>query len=216
MNSTAILAKGSKLEIGTATGSANAVTAIGLSNPCRVTLESSIADLRVGDVVTLAGIVGTTQLNGNNYVVQYLEPGNKVITLAGVDATGFTPFESGGTLTPVSLTRIANLLSYSGFDGEAEEVDVTHMESTAHEVMLGLPNEGSFTMEFDYNAADSGQIALKAAKNSGAKKSFKLTCPDGSTATFAAFVKKFSKSGDVKGVQKGSCTLRITGTVIDS
>ncbi|MEO5331318.1 MAG: hypothetical protein H7839_04790 [Magnetococcus sp. YQC-5] len=216
MDSTAILAKGSKLEIETGSGSTNNVTAISLTNPCRVTLASSIAGWRVGDVVTFAGIVGTTQLNGNKYVVQYLEPGTKIVTLGGVDATGFSAWVSGGTATPVALTRIANLLNFSGFDAETEEVDVTHMESDARESLLGLPDEGNFAFDVNYSASDPGQVALRTARVSGAKKSFKLTYPDGRVSTFTALVKKFSRSGEVKGVLKSTGVLRITGAVIDS
>ncbi|NBS78152.1 MAG: phage tail protein, partial [Betaproteobacteria bacterium] len=103
MPSTAISAQGSTVSIGTATGSALTITAVALTNPCRVTL-ASITALNKGDVITIAGVVGTTQLNGNSYVVQYIETATKIVTLAGLDSTGFTTYTSGGTATPVQWT----------------------------------------------------------------------------------------------------------------
>ena len=73
MPSTAISAQGSTVSVGTTTGSAINITAIALTNPCRVTL-SAVTALNKGDVITVAGVIGTTQLNGNSYVVQYIEP----------------------------------------------------------------------------------------------------------------------------------------------
>ena len=86
MASTAISAQGSTVSIGTTTGSAINITAVALTNPCRVTL-ASVTGLNKGDVLTIAGVVGTTQLNGNNYVIQYIEPTTKIVTLAALDAT---------------------------------------------------------------------------------------------------------------------------------
>ena len=96
MPSTAISAQGSTVSIGTTTGSALTITAVSLTNPCRVTL-SAVTALNKGDVITIAGVVGTTQLNGNSFVVQYIEPTTKIVTLAGLDATGYTTYTSGGT-----------------------------------------------------------------------------------------------------------------------
>ena len=110
MPSTAISAQGTTVSIGTTTGSAINLSAVALTNPCRVTL-ASVTGLNKGDVLTLAGIVGTTQLNGNSYVIQYIEPVTKIVTLAGVDATGFTAYTSGGTATPVQWTKVSNVRS---------------------------------------------------------------------------------------------------------
>ena len=124
MPSTAISAQGSTVSIGTTTGSALTITAVSLTNPCRVTL-SAVTALNKGDVITIAGVVGTTQLNGNSFVVQYIEPTTKIVTLAGLDATGYTTYTSGGTATPVQWTKISNVKSYSGFDGSASEIERT-------------------------------------------------------------------------------------------
>ena len=213
MTTTAINAQGSTFSIGTASGSANNITAVALTNPCRITLTSSVSGLSVGDVITIAGISGTTQLNGNSYVVQYIEAANKIITLAGVNALAFTPWSSGGTVTPVVLTPIANVTTFSGFDGSPSELPATNLSSTAMEFIAGLDDEGSFSFEVDYDGNDPGQLACQAAKVARATKTFKLVLPDGHTATFSAMLTKFPLAGGINQIAKRSCALRITGSV---
>lgn len=212
MASTAISAQGSTVSIGTTTGSAINITAVALTNPCRVTL-ASVTGLNKGDVVTIASVVGTTQLNGNSYVIQYIEPVSKIVTLAGLDATGFTTYTSGGTATPVQWTKVANVRSYNGFDGSASEIERTNFDSTAKEFILGLFDPGQFMIEVDQDNTDPGQIALMTALVTGLLKNFKLLLPNGNTATFTAYVKKFNSQGAVDQAVRRSADLRISGPV---
>ncbi|MBF0185466.1 MAG: phage tail protein [Magnetococcales bacterium] len=213
MPSQAISAQGTTLSIGTASGSANNITGISLTNPCRITLQSSVSGLSVGDVVSITGITGTTQLNGRTFVVEYIEAANKIITLVGVDALAYSAWVSGGTVTSVTLTEIADMQSFSGFDGASSEIDVTNLSSTAKEFIAGLADSGNVSIEMNGVLDDPGQIALAAAKESGAVKEFKLELPDGHTATFSAFVKSFSASGGVDQPFKRSASLRLSGPV---
>ena len=212
MPSTAISAQGTTVSIGTTTGSAINLSAVALTNPCRVTL-ASVTGLNKGDVLTLAGIVGTTQLNGNSYVIQYIEPVTKIVTLAGVDATGFTAYTSGGTATPVQWTKVSNVRSYNGFDGAASEIERTNFDSTAKEFILGLFDPGQFMIEVDQDNSDAGQIALMTAQVTGLLKNFKLLLPNGNSATFTAYVKKFNSQGAVDQAVRRSADLRISGPI---
>ena len=212
MPSTAISAQGTTVSIGTTTGSAINISAVALTNPCRVTLASTTG-LNKGDVVTVAGVVGTTQLNGNNYVIQYIEPTTKIVTLAGVDATGFTAYTSGGTATPVQWTKVGNVRSYNGFDGSASEIERTNFDSTAKEFILGLFDPGQFAIEVDQDNTDAGQIALMTAQVTGLLKNFKLLLPNGNSATFTAYVKKFNSQGAVDQAVRRSADLRISGPI---
>ncbi len=212
MASTAISAQGTTVQVGTTVGSAINITAISLTNPCRVTL-AAVTGLNKGDVLTFTAIVGTTQLNGNNYVIQYIEPTTKIVTLANLDATGFTAYTSGGTATPVQWTKVANVRSYNGFDGSASEIDRTNFDSTAKEFILGLFDPGQFAMEVDQDNTDAGQIALMTAVVTGLIKNFKMTLPNGNTATFTAYVKKFNSQGAVDQAVRRSANLRISGAI---
>lgn len=113
-----------------------------------------------------------------------------------------------------SPTAINNIKSYSGFDGEASEIDVTNLQSTAKEFRLGLQDFGAFTVEMNPDYADAGQNECRAAQASGDVKSFRLTLGDGTTMDFDGLVKNAtSASGGVDATHDGSMSIRITGAL---
>lgn len=212
MPSTAIPATGAIVQIATGTGAAKNVTAVGLTNPCRVTLNS-VAGLNPGDVLAFAAIVGTTQLNGNSYIIQYIEVGTGIVTLANVNATAFTPWTSGGTATPTTFTAIGNAVDFSGLDGQNSEIKVTNLASTAEEFLEGLSDGGHIKINLDLDNNDLGQQSCRTAQQASQKKNFKIILPSGTTPniTFAAIVKQFSITGKVNDAMRASIDLRITG-----
>lgn len=206
-----ISAQGSVLSIATGTGGAKTITAISVGNPAIVT--SSAHGLSNGDVVTLAAITGTmsTSLNGTQHVVSNVTA--NTFALLDVDTTGLT-YTSGGTATPETYTQINGVVSFSGFDGEASELDTTDLSSEAMEFISGLKDEGKFDFEMKVIAADNGQIALRAARTSGAVTGFKLALPDASVASWSGLVKSMPAAGGVNAVLKGNVSTRISGPVV--
>lgn len=208
MTSSAISSQLSKLEINTATAGAKTITAAAIGNP--VILTSAAHGLANGDVVAIAGIVGTlSALNGTTQVVQ-----NVTANTFSVDfnALGLV-YTSGGTATPQTWTQIANVKTFNGIDGSAAEIDISNLQSSAKEYLMGLPDEGQFSVELDLDPLDAGQIALLAARSAQTKKSFKLTLPNANTATFSGYAKKITASGGVDQSIKRSVDIRITGVV---
>lgn len=205
-----ISAQGSTLQIATGTGGAKTITAITVGFPAIVT--SAGHGLNNGDVVTLAGIVGTmSSLNGTSRVVS--NKTTNTFALLDADTTGLT-YTSGGTATPVTYTKINGLTTFSGFDGAPSELDTTDLDSTAMEYISGLKDEGKFGFEIKIIKTDAGQISARAARTSGALTGFKLTLPDTSVATFNVIVKTFPTSGAVNAVLKGSVDTKISGPVV--
>lgn len=209
MASNAISAQGTTLQIQTGTGAAKTITAVSKGNPCIVT--SAAHGLAAGDKVTIASIVGMTELNGNSYIIEYVT--TNTFSLYKVDSTNYTTYTSGGTATPVTYTKISEVKSYSGFDGQASEIDITNFDSTAKEFRLGLVDEGGFSFEMAQLNSDAGQAALRASRNAGTLKSYKLTLPNAEVATFTAYAKSLPSSGGVDDVIKSSVSLRISGAV---
>ncbi|MEN7529338.1 phage tail tube protein [Cupriavidus sp. DL-D2] len=213
MPSTAISAQGSKLEISSTAGAAKTITGIALGFP--TILTSAAHGLGNGDVTTLAGITGADAalLNGLTVVVK-----NKTTNTFAVDidTTGKT-VTAAGTATPLGWTKIENLVSFKGFDGQASELDVTDLDSTAKEFRLGLQDWGTFSFDVNKDFTDPGQVALDTAKRTGTLKTFKLTLPNQKTKTFDAFVKNTPLEGGVDAVLKATgVSLRITGDVTDA
>jgi hypothetical protein len=209
MTSTAISAQGSVIAIGTGTGAAKTITTISLGNPTIIT--STAHGFTNGDVVTLAGLTGTDAavLNGQTVSVRNVTTNTFAVY---IDTTGKT-ITAAGSATSVSFTSIANVRSFSGFDGSASEIDVTNLSSVAKEFVLGLVDSGMFTFEMDYDSDNTGHVALRSKQVSGLLSSFKLTLPDATVITFNAYVKKFSLAGGVDAVARTSVDLRITGAI---
>jgi len=209
MPSTAISAQGSTLQVGNGTGSAKTITGIALGFPTLLTIAAH--GFANGDVVALAGLAGANAaaLNGQSVVVK-----NKTTnTIAfDIDTTGLT-ITASGTATPVQWTSVGNFKTYSGFDGQASELDITNLASAAKEFKLGVVDPGTLTLEVDQDNTDAGQTVMLAAYNGALLKQFKITLPNSNTATFTAYVRKFQSAGGVDQILKRNAELRISGLV---
>jgi len=115
--------------------------------------------------------------------------------------------------SPGALTEIKEVVSFSGFDGSAAEIDTTNLQSTAKEFLMGLQDFGNFTVEVNHLPTDAGQVEARAAKASRVQKAFEVTFSDASTATFEGFVLSNPLSGGVDAKVDGSFVIRITGNV---
>ncbi|WP_087686808.1 phage tail tube protein [Pandoraea sp. PE-S2R-1] len=122
--------------------------------------------------------------------------------------------EIGSTDASPTYTRIRGFKSFTGFDGQASELDATDLESKAKEYLLGLQDAGNFNFDLNVNRSDPGQIALEAARKSGALRSFRLTLPDGQVATWSGLVKSTPLQGGVDAILTGTVNTRISGEVI--
>lgn len=211
MASTAISAQGSTLQVGNGSGGAKTISAVAVGFPTICT--SAAHGFANGDIVSLAlfGGANAATLNGQTAVVK-----NKTTNTFAVeiDTTGLTITAGSATATPVAWTTVGNWKSWSDLDGgTASELDVTNMASTAKEFRLGLVDSGEVSIELDDDPADAGQILLLAARQGSLSKQFKVTFPNTKTASFVAYVKKFSQAGGVDQVLKRQATLRISGPV---
>lgn len=133
--------------------------------------------------------------------------------MAVINAQG-TLFKIAAAATPTVADAQVCIISFSGFDGEANEIDVTTLCSTAKEYRLGLRDQGNFSVEINFDPDDVGQIAIESAQASGAVRAFELELSNGAKANFDGLVKSFSKTGGVDDVLKASVNIRITGDVV--
>lgn len=203
----AIKGQGAILSVASAaSGSALAITAITNANPAVVTCTNTFA---AGDIVFLAGVAGMTDVNNQAFVV--LAPSGAAFSLKGVDSTNFGVYASGGTAQKYTMTALSQPTKVAGFDGQSAEIDVTHLQSTAKEILLGLQDFGNVTFTVWLLAGDAGQALLRSLKRTQAITPFSLKLSDGSTAAFMAGVKQFSFDGvQPDGAVGGNVTLRVT------
>lgn len=134
--------------------------------------------------------------------------------MSGISAQGSTLHVNTGTLAIPVWTKINGLLSFNGLDGAASDIDSTDLDSTAMEYISGLVDEGKFSFECKTLAADAGQIAVRAARVSGALTGMQLTLPDASVATFSVLVKSLPVAGGVNALLKGTIDTKISGPVV--
>lgn len=134
-------------------------------------------------------------------------------TSTAISAQGTSIAVNTGTVATPVQTDIGNISEISGFDGKANEIDITTLVSTAKERMLGLQDWGTVTLSAQINLKDAGQSALLAAKKSGKAQQFTVTLSDGTTLEFLAFVATFPIAAKVDTVYTGSISLTITGDI---
>lgn len=210
MTSTAISAQGSVVSIGTGTGGAKTISGVAVGNPTVLTVTAH--GFSNGDVVALAALTGADAASLNGLSVTVLYKTTNTIAVA-IDTTGKTITAGAGTATPNTYTPIANVRDFSGLDGTASELDATNLSSTAKEIRLGIVDFGQFTMNVDHDATDGGQAACLAAYLGSTAKLMKVVLPNGSTASFTGYVKKFSLTGAVDALVKRAIDVRISGAV---
>lgn len=131
--------------------------------------------------------------------------------MAVLDAQGavFTIEDSGGS--PVTVSGI---VSFDGFDGEASDIDITTLASTAKEFRQGLQDFGNFGLTLKRDPNDVGQAELESAKAAQATRTCVLTLASGDIATFDAYVKSLTVAGGVDATLDGSCRMKVTGSVV--
>lgn len=202
--------QGSTFGVQTGLAATKTITAITAANPAVVT--STAHGLAEADVVQIAAVVGMTELNGNLYVVD--DPVANSFELAGVDSSAYTAYVSGGTAAPVVFSTFCELTGAQQQDGQADEIEVTSICSTAKEFEIGLSDSGTLNLDFNWAGNQAVQAALRAAKVSGAATAFKITFPgDGGKVVMIGYVQGTSFGGERNGVWTASATIKLTGEI---
>lgn len=107
---------------------------------------------------------------------------------------------------------IGNLISFSGFDGQANDLDKTNLASTAKEKTVGLKDYGQFTGEWHVDHSDVGQVVMRTAHGTDTEKTFSLTLPDTTVVTFTGAVQSAAgMTGGVDALVGGSFTVALSG-----
>lgn len=121
----------------------------------------------------------------------------------------FTPAE-GEAVTVGKLTSVGEIAP------EAEEVDVTTLDSTGgyREYIQGFRDSGEVEISGYHDSGDAGQKAMRAAFASGETGAFEVAFPDGTAVKFSGFVKGHTiGSAEVDGAIGFGAVIRISGPV---
>jgi hypothetical protein len=120
-----------------------------------------------------------------------------------------------GVILKRAGVEVAEISGFNGPDGEAGEIDVTHLRSAAKEYLQGLANEGNITFTGFLAPSDSAQSGMRADRDAQVAGAYSLTLTDdpATVLSFSAFVKSFAISGAPDGAIALNVSMRITGAV---
>ena len=138
---------------------------------------------------------------------------------SALDSQGLTIARQDPTASPEnSYQTISEVSNVSGPGGQANEIDVTDLSSTAKEFRMGLQDEGTITLDINYIPANTQHAGLRTDRANQTLRSFRITFTDSpnTTWTFSAYVLGFEVSNAVDDVTKASVTLRVSGSITES
>lgn len=103
------------------------ISGVTQANPAVVTATAH--DFNNGESVTISGVVGMTELNGNTYTVANATA--NTFELQGIDSTAFTAYVSGGTVVSDAIFELATPYTESelpdlGFTQSADVMTIVH------------------------------------------------------------------------------------------
>lgn len=196
-----------------ATGTPGApVTITSLSNANPAMLTPASGTLNVGDAVTFTG-TGNADVDGKTFSIG--PKTGSAYEVVNLDGSGWAAPIAAGTFTTAMMADACETTGWSGFDGQAGEIEVTTLCSAAKEYIGDLPDSGNFNMDLNFVQTDPAIKELEAAKRDRQPRTFEIWFPNGWVRRFTAYVRQFSLTGQRGQAVTGSVSTRITGAYTD-
>ena len=125
-----------------------------------------------------------------------------------------TTLQVGDGASPQVYSTIAEVLTMSGPDLTAEDIEVTNFDSTAKEYISGVPDGGSINFELNW-ISGTQQQQLRDDVDAGTSRNYKVTFPTSpnTTASFDARCTEFSMTTEPNSQIRASANLKISGSV---
>ena len=125
-----------------------------------------------GDYVVLS-VQGMYQVDGK--VVRVANKTTDTFELEGIVTTLYDTFSSGTANKLTFGTSITTATSMNASGGTFDFIDTTTIHTNRKTQIPGLANPETYTFDNLWDAADAGQIAMKAASDAQAQRAFKFT-----------------------------------------
>jgi len=127
-------------------------------------------------------------------------------------------YTTNGSTAGINATAtqlVGEVTDFTGPGGAAAVIDITHLQSTAKEKMIGLRDEGQVSMSLNFNATDTGQVNLIADRASRTKRNalIKFADSDTNAVAFGGYCLQFSISGAVDNKISANAVIEIDGAV---
>lgn len=196
------------------TGEAAADVITGITNATPGVVTSTAHGMANGTPVLIEAVVGMPQVNNRLFIVDATAANTFALKgVATTTAQGYGTYVSGGTAKAQTMAEVGEVRGISSaFDGEAADIDVTHLRSAGKEYLAGLAEFGNVSLNLWLPlTADAGQTRLRDLRETQAVGSFTITLASGLVAAFRGLVKSFAVSGiEVDGAVQCSCTIKVT------
>ena len=118
--------------------------------------------------------------------------------------------------SPQDMQTIGEITDFTGPGGTSTIIDVTSLESTRIDKLIGLPDEGQISMSLNLLPSDTGQAEAWEARANQELREFHITFTDSPATSlgFSGYVLEFSISGAVNDKISATITVEITGAVV--
>jgi len=110
-----------------------------------------------------------------------------------------------------TFDKVGEVTNIGAPSGEAADIDTTHLESTAKEYLIGLPDNGNIEIGMNAIEGDAGHSELITAMNAQTRRWVKITWSSGSVWYIKALVKKYTWSAGVDAKIEAAASFRTSG-----
>lgn len=110
-----------------------------------------------------------------------------------------------------TFAKVGEVTNIGAPSGEAADIDTTHLESTAKEYLVGLPDEGNIELSMNAIADDTGHSELIDAKDTQQRRWIKITWSNADVWYVKGLVKKYTWSAGVDAKIEASTSIRTSG-----
>ena len=110
-----------------------------------------------------------------------------------------------------TFSKIGQVTNIGAPSGEANDIDTTHLESTAKEYLTGLPDNGNIEISMNAVSSDAGHLELIDALDAQERRWLKITWSNGDVWHIQALVKKYTWSAGVDAKIEAAASFRTSG-----
>lgn len=149
--------------------------------------------------------------------------------MAELKTQGTEIFILDSTNSGSEVEKIGQVTSISSIGGTAGEINVTNFDSTAQEVLAGLKDNGTVSIDVDWDPADASHVTLESLVGADSNSRFVIACSEAATDPtyssdftlptdrtvfdFNAAVLSFQKNAGTDDVWRATLQLRVSGDI---
>lgn len=127
-------------------------------------------------------------------------------------------FRISDNASPGVYTEIAEVFEITPPSFEADDVDVTHMQSPnrTREQIPGLTTPGECSMQMNFVPNSDSDVLLLNLRRTGEQRACQIEFPNGVTWSFLAAVKGYEVSMPVDDRMTATVTMQVSGDITPS